>query len=233
MSAVAVAVIGGAVLANKASDKQADAAAQATAAQTQAADTSIDEQRRQFDAMIELLKPYVESGQPALQQMAGYSNIGPLALEKQSALAGLSGAEAQQQAINEIEQSPLFQAQIQQGEEALLQNASATGGLRGGNIQASLAQFRPAMLNQALEQQYSKLSGLTNLGVGASQNLASIGQASAAGQAAQGLQTASNIGTLLTQAGQAQAQNALTQGTIQAQQYGNIGQTFGTLAGMF
>lgn len=233
MSGIATAIVGGAILSKKASDKQADAAAQATAAQTQAADTSIDEQRRQFDAMVELLKPYVEAGQPALQQMAGYADIGPLALKKQEALSGLAGADAQQQAISEIEQSPLFQEQVRQGEEALLQNASATGGLRGGNIQSALAQFRPAMLNQALEQQYSKLSGLTNLGVGTTQNLASIGQASAAGQAAQGLQTASNIGSLLTQAGQAQAQGALTQGTIKAQQYGNIGQTLGTIAGMF
>jgi hypothetical protein len=91
-----------------------------SAAQTQAAasNLSIDEQRRQFDILTELLRPYVEAGQPALQQ--------------QQALIGLRGAPEQQQAISALEQSPLFQASVRQGEEALLQQASATGGLRGG-----------------------------------------------------------------------------------------------------
>jgi hypothetical protein len=70
------------------------------------------------------------------------------ALQAQMAALGLSGPEAQQEYVAQQEQSPAFQALARQQEEALLQNASATGGLRGGNVQGALAQFRPALLNQ-------------------------------------------------------------------------------------
>ncbi|OBQ32118.1 MAG: hypothetical protein AN487_22985, partial [Anabaena sp. CRKS33] len=114
---------------------QSRAAGKAAGAQSQAAEMGIEEQRRQFDEVRKLLEPYVQAGQPALQGM--------------QAMLGLQGAEAQQQAITDIEQSPLLQAMMRQGEEAMLQNASATGGLRGGNLQGALAQFRPQMLQDA------------------------------------------------------------------------------------
>lgn len=107
----------------------------------------------------------------------------------------------QQQAISQLEGSAAFQALARQGETGILQNASATGGLRGGNVQGALAQFRPALLNQFLEQQYSRLG-----------DLAKVGQASAAGVGAAGITSATNIGNAYTQAGQAQAGNALAQG---------------------
>jgi hypothetical protein len=117
----------------------------------------------------------------------------------------------QQQAIAEIEASPAFQALAQQGENAILQNASATGGLRGGNIQGALGQFRPALLNQFIEQQYNRLGGM-----------AKIGQASAAGVGAAGLDVATNIGSQLTAAGQARAGSALAQGNAFNQGLGTI-----------
>jgi hypothetical protein len=88
----------------------------------------------------------------------------------------------------------LLQALTQQGEQALLQQASATGGLRGGNIQGALAQFRPAMLQAALDQQYARLGGLSEAGRVSSTQL---------GQA--GLGVASNIGILEAQQGAAEA----------------------------
>ena len=53
---------------------------------------------------------------------------------------------------------------VQQGQDAILQNASAIGGLRGGNTQAALAQFRPALLSQLIAEQYNRLGGLSSLG---------------------------------------------------------------------
>jgi len=107
----------------------------------------------------------------------------------------------QQQAISQLENSAGFQALARQGEEGILQNASATGGLRGGNVQGALAQFRPALLNQFIEQQYGRLGGMANLG-----------QNSAAGVGAAGVNAATSISDLLEQAGQARAGNALAQG---------------------
>lgn len=172
---------------------QADAASEAAGAQSAASAAGIAEQRRQFDAIRELLKPYVEVGVPALEQ--------------QRALVGLGGAGAQQAAISALESSPLFQAQVRQGEEALLQRASATGGLRGGNIQAALAQFRPQMLQSEIERQYSRLGGLT-----------SLGQQSAVGVGTAGQAMGSNVANLLAQQGAAQAGGTLGQ----AAAYGNV-----------
>ena len=169
------------------------------AAQTQAAsaDKGIEEQRRQFDALVQLMSPYVQAGTGALSQ--------------QQALIGLQGAEAQQQAMQGFEQSPLFQSLTQQGENAILQSASATGGLRGGNVQAALAQFRPQMLNQLIEQQYGRLGGLTT-----------VGQASAAGQASSGMQSASNISNLLANQGAALAGGQLARGNVGRQIFGDV-----------
>ena len=171
---------------------QSRAAGKAAGAQAAASQAAVDEQRRQFDELQRLLAPYVQAGTPALQQL--------------QALAGTAGPEAQQAAIGQIEQSPFFQSSVRQGEEAMLQRASATGGLRGGNIQGALAQFRPAMLQNAIEQQYARLSGLTTLG-----------QQSAARVGASGMQTGTNIGELLLRGGAAQAGGIIGQAAPWAQ----------------
>ncbi len=180
----AVAVGGATVVSGIAQSRSARKAAEVQAG---AAAEGIDEQRRQFDVVQELLAPYVQGGEQAFQA--------------QQALLGLGGAGQQQQAISAIEQSPLFQAQVRQGEEALLQRASATGGLRGGNIQAALAQFRPAMLQQQIQQQFANLGGL-----------AQYGQASAARTGAGAQAAGTNIANLLGQQGAAMAGGELAQG---------------------
>lgn len=128
-----------------------------------------------------------------------------------------TGEQAQQQAIARIESDPIFQSLLRQGEEGILQNASATGGLRGGNVQGALAQFRPAMLNQQINEQYARLAGLTQLG-----------QNSAAGVGNAGITTATNIGQALESAGAARAGAALGQGKA----WGGALNNLGTIAGM-
>lgn len=179
------------------STQQAKAAGQAAGVQAQMAEKGIAEQRRQFDKLIELMSPYVTAGTGAMTQ--------------QQALLGLGGEQAQKAAIGAIEKSPFFASMAQQGENALLQQASATGGLRGGNIQGALAQFRPGLLNQMVQQQMVNLGGLTQLG-----------QASAAGQAAQGMQTAGAIGNLLEQQGAAIAGGVMAKGGVQRQIFGDV-----------
>jgi len=209
---------------------QAKAAGEAADIQAEASEKGINEQRTQFNAMVQLLKPYIEAGKPALggfgeYQAAGigavptlqkFAAVGVPALEEQQAISGLLGPERQAQAIAKIEQGAGYQAQVQAGEQAILQRASATGGLRGGNIQAALGQYRPALLQQAIDQQYGRLGGLAatggtvaqslaTSGQGATEFLARLGQASAAGQAAGGERSAANVANLLAQQGQARA----------------------------
>ena len=191
---------------------QSNAASKAAGAQTQAAEMGIEEQRRQFDAVQEILKPYVTAGTGAISGLQPYAEAGAPALAQQQALLGLQGPEAQRAAIAGIEGGAGYQAQVRAGEEALLQRASATGGLRGGNIQAALAQFRPQMLQAEIEKQYGRLGGLTALGQTTQQNLAQLGQASAAGTATAGLRTGADIANLMGQQGAARAGAELAQG---------------------
>ena len=178
--------------------KQAsEAAERGSATQAAAAQAGIDEQRRQFDKLIELMSPYVTAGTPALQA--------------QQAFLGLRGPEEEQAAIERIRGGETFQALSQQGEEALLQRASATGGLRGGNIQGALSQFRPQLLSSLIEQQYGRLGGL-----------AQSGQAAAAGQATAGMGSASNIANLLANRGQAIAGGQIAAGGVPRQTFGDI-----------
>ncbi len=204
MSFVAVSIAGTAIVGGAyAAHEQKGAAEDAAAAQTASSQQGIAEQQRQFDAVQKLLAPYVNSGSGAVTA--------------QQNLIGLGGNAEQQKAIDALKNSAQFGELTRQGENSILQNASATGGLRGGNVQASLAQFRPQLLSQMIEQQYGRLGGI-----------AQLGQASAAGQASAGLQTGSNIANLYGQQGAAQAGNALANGQANANFAsgiaGNIGQ---------
>ena len=208
MAWVAVATVGGSLLGSIISgDAQRSAgntAADATSAANQAA---IAEQQRQFDQVRQLLQPYTQAGTGALGA--------------QQNLIGLNGNDAQQAAINALQQSPQFTSMQKLGENRILANASATGGLRGGNTQAALAQFSPQLLAQTINDQYSRLGGLT-----------SLGQNAAAGVGNAGMATGNNVSQLMQGIGSANAGGALAQGRSQMT-YGNgltgaIGQLIGS-----
>lgn len=165
------------------------AAKKAGEAQQYATEQGMDEQRRQFDIMQQLMNPYVQAGQ---QGLSG-----------QQDLLGLNGFNKQQGAIGNIENSPFFKSQYQQAENALLQNAAATGGLRGGNMQEALADNRSNMLFNNVNQQLQSLSGV-----------AANGQNAAAGLGGQGMQFGQNIAQGYGDIGQAQAGYQLAKGQI-------------------
>lgn len=304
-------VVGGAV--------QSSAAKRSARAQTQANDAAIAEQRRQFNAMQALLRPYVDAGTPALRGLMDLAGLSPVttnwtayaqsnpqlmaAFQAQQQNMGVTPAQGgvgapyglgegfpfnydfisgvgynpaaardafpitsanfntsgvlsgrpgaiygganapmggaqpmsleqfaqqwyaqnggdisafqdnpQARAVAQIEGQPMFQALARQGEEAILQNASATGGLRGGNTQGALARFRPQLLNQFIEQQYGRLAGLTELG-----------QNAAAGVGSAGMALGSRIGGIMQDSGAARAGAIGAQGQIWGNVLGNLG----------
>lgn len=201
--------------------EQAKAAKSAGRAQAAAAQQAVGEQESALEAIRGLLSPYMEVGRPDLTQP--YVQAGGQALQGLQGLLGLRGVGEQQAAIQGIEQGAQFQELARQGEQGILQNAAATGGLRGGNVQAALSQFRPALLNQLIESQYGKLAGLTSMGGTAAQNLLSMGQQTAAGLATAQQQTGANIGNFLTQKGAAQAGGILGAGKAWAGLYQDLG----------
>ena len=208
---VAAAVVAGGVgaglySAKKSSKAQSKAANQAASAQTESDAAAIEEQRRQFDAIQKLLEPYNQAGTQGLSA--------------QQDLLGLNGQDKQQAAYDAISNSPAMNAYAQQGENAILQNASATGGLRGGNTQGALAQYRPQLLNQMINQQYANLGGIT-----------SIGQNAATQTGNAGMQTGMNVSNLLQNTGSANAAAAMAQGKAGANQWSAVGNIFGKIGG--
>lgn len=196
------------------------------ALQRHIAGMQIGEQRRQFNMVQQVLSPYITAGNQALEDLKPYQQAGLDALQGQRALIGLNGQGAQGEAIQGLANSPEMAAYIQQGENSLLQNASATGGLRGGNTQAALGQFRPGLLAGMINQQYDRLGGLTGLGANTTGMVFQTGASAAAGQANAGMQVAGNIGNALSQYSSAAASNmnALTAGGNAAM--GNMGAAY-------
>jgi hypothetical protein len=182
------------------SEATKDAADQAAGVQGEASRLQMEEARRQFDQVQELLKPYAQAGQSALTAQQG--------------LLGLSGPDAQQQAIAAIAAGPEMAAMQQQGENAILQNASATGGLRGGNLQGALAQFRPQLLNQLIQQRYQQLGGIT-----------AVGQNAAAGTGNAAMTSSGQVINALGEQGAAQAGAALAGGQANSQMWNSLGST--------
>lgn len=174
------------------------ASKKAAKAQIAAMQKGITQQGETLDYLKGIYNPYMQAGTGAL---GGYQN-----------LLGLGGAEAQQSAIDQLQQSPFYQSLYRRGEEALLQNASATGGLRGGNTQRSLADFGADTLATTIDRQLASLGGLINVGTGAT------GQV---GSAAMG--TGNNITNLLVGQGQAKADDYMRRAALSSQIWGNVG----------
>lgn len=180
----AVGSIGAGLLASSASKKAAKA-------QTQADALAIAEQRRQFDQTRSDFEPFRQAG---LSGLSGYGD-----------LVGINGGDKQGAAINALKASPYYQSLYRNGLESVLQNASATGGIRGGNTEGALANFGSDTLTQAILQQLGNLGGLASLGEGATNSTATFGA-----------NATNSISNLLQSQGAARAGSALSQGGIWA-----------------
>ena len=178
----------GSYMGSKASDK-------AAGAQQESAEKSIESQEAMFDKSLELQQPY---------RQAGYDALG--------GLQGLADPAQRGQMLNDYYAGDEYQALQGQQNEQTLRNAAATGGMRGGNTQAALANIAPQLGQNFLNNQQNQFTGLANMGMGA------------ASQGAQGAQQFGNQQSLLQQQiGQSQAQNALTQGSIQSGLVSDLG----------
>lgn len=215
--AAAVGGVGSALISSNASSKASAAQTAAADAGVQVQQNALDSQNQHFDAISNLLSPYISSGNNA-NTAAGN-------------LAGANGAGPQAQAIAGIQNGPVFQGENKLGQDAILQNAAATGGLRGGNVQGALAQFSPALLNSLINQQYGQLAGLSSTGA-----QAGVGLGGVSSQFANvGANTSNSIGTLLNTAGAAQAggiisgANAINSGISSA--VGGLGYALGSSPG--
>ena len=179
-------------------NSQKKASQKATDAQVAAQNRAIDIQQKQYDTTRADYMPYTQAGTAAIGQ---YGN-----------LLGSNGTEAQTTAVQGLESSPFFQQNLADANENLLQTASATGGVRGGNTAGAVGQLSPQLLQQYYNNALSGYGNLAQLGLGATGSVASAGLSNANAASAAN----ANIG-------QAQAANYLTKGGINASNWNNVG----------
>ena len=148
----------------------------AAEASSDAADTSVAFQREALDYLKQSQQPLLEAQQFGLSGLMDYYGGN------------------QQGVVDAAMQSPYYTSMLAQGEEAVLRNAAATGGLRSGNAQQALATNSQNVLNSAIGQQLSglqTLSGFQPNTTGIANMTSGIGSTLAQGQlgAAQAQQT--------------------------------------------
>jgi hypothetical protein len=145
----------GAVVASKTASKGTEGAAQTTAAAGQRAEET---QERMLERQIGLQEPFRQAGLvglPRLQQMITGEG-GPI----------------------DIEASPLYQWQREQGEEAINRAAAARGGFGATSTVQRLGEFQRGLGAEETQRQYGRLLDLVNIGRGATTTAgAQIGQA--------------------------------------------------------
>lgn len=185
MSGVAGAIAGAAVLGVAGTVIAGNEAASAT---RDASNAAIQQQQQALQQQKELAAPYTGLGQQAMgayEQLLGIGKDGKI-----------NPALAQQT----LQNMPGYQFQQQQGQQQTLAAAGAMGlGLSGNTLEA-LSKYNQGLAQSTYQQELQNLLQPVQ-----------IGQAAAAGQAANVGNAASNIGNIAMQQGQNQANIAIGQ----------------------
>ncbi len=184
------------------------ASKKAEAAQLEYLNKALSEQQRQFDVTRSDYGPLLQLLAPSVKGLGD--------------LTGINGTDAWTAALENVQNSPTLARIIENGEDSILANASATGGLRGGDIQRGLADFRGDAFIDELNAQMSRFAGLAGLGSGATDSISKFGAA-----------RANNMSDLFAQQGAARAGGILSRGGINAQMWNNAGAGIDSLAAAF
>lgn len=124
-----------------------------------------------YDAAADLVTQY---GQKAGEGLQSYADQGASSSQLQAALSGALGPEAQAEAYANFQSSPGQDYLRQQAEKSLLRNASAIGGLGGGNVRSALQEQAIGMAAQDFDNSFNHLTGITDRGFNAAQLLSGI-----------------------------------------------------------
>lgn len=182
---------------NKAAEAQKDAAK--SAAQTQ---------QNALAAQTELAKPYVEAGKTALaeyQKLAPYQSFG----------------------MQQFQADPGYGFRMSEGLKALERSAAARGLLQSGGTLKDITRFGQNLASQEYENAFSRYLSEREARMDPYRYLTGVGQAAAAGQAANVGSTGAALADIAAQRGNVQAAQAMgTAGAI-GNALGGIGQAVG------
>ncbi len=188
--------------------KQKKASRKAEAAMVEAFNKGIAQQQQNFDLIRQDYAPAREVLAPTVGAMGD--------------IIGINGDPAQQGALDRLKASPLYQTLFDSGEEAVLQNAAATGGIRGGNTQRGLADFGADTFATLIQQQLANLGGLSSIGMGG------VGATAQAGT-----HNADMLTQLFEQIGNAKAGGSLARGGLNAGAWNSAGKFADSVAKSF
>ena len=201
---------------------------QAAQASTQAAQIAADYQEKALNYLIEqdeLPSAIRESVLPTLAATYGVPGY----------TGGVDTEIDQGELIQQAKESPLYSALMsgqQAGEESILRQSAATGGLRSGNVQEALADYSTQLQNQALSQAYDQQLSLKqsdiNRQIGGLSSLAGLDS-----YASQIAGQTSNIGQTLAQGQTAAAQALMTGSQQNTANLLGLGQLGVGVAGLF
>lgn len=125
--------------------------------------------RDQFDRTEAQLQPYIDAGVPAIN--------------RQQALLGLRGVDAQRNAFDAYSTSPGFEWRRDQIMKDVNRTASATGQLHSGRRHAALVDRLQGLYDSEYNNYFNQLGTQTGVGLSGASALAGVGQNAAAGQA--------------------------------------------------
>lgn len=222
MSAVAVAVVGSAVVAAGTayyvSEQQEEAADKAVKSQEKISDQNLALQKELASSQRQDLMPWREAGQQALQQIQAGIDSGEFTMESFDP--------------SKITIDPGYSFRLSQGVEAMDKSAAARGKLLSGAQREAITRFGQELGSQEYGNAYARAMNQYQTEANRRLNkfnllssLSGQGQAAGAGQAAITGQLAQTSGNILQNLGNAQAQAHYAKGQAKADMYNTIGQT--------
>jgi hypothetical protein len=154
------------------------AGSESASATRDASNAAITEQQTALGEQAQLSAPYRALGSAAIPQYEALLGLGP------NGSAGIQTA---------LAQTPGYQFALSQGEQGIVNAASAQGGINGNTL-ASLNQYNTGLASQTYQQNVGDIASAV-----------ASGQAAAAGQAQNVGTAAANIGSTIINQGNTQA----------------------------
>lgn len=227
-AAIAAATVGGALISSSASKSAAKTEATAS---NQASTQELD----MFNQTQANEAPFVAAGGNALPALQSGVGIGPGGTG-----TGPLNAQYPNMApftLSDFQTSPGYQFQVQEGENAILNNRSALGGVNSGNTLKALTSYGEGVANQDYwnaynayvnnyQQGYANYTNNQNQKFGQLQTLAGSGQNAAANLGALSANTGAAIGNNIIGAGNASAAGTVASGNAINSGVQNLSQNY-------
>lgn len=214
----AVSSVGSAAIGSKAASKAAKA-------QTQAAQQAQDVQREIFQKQTELQEPFRQAGIASQNELMRMLGIGG------DATSAGYGQLGKPYTMADLEMDPGYAFRVSEGEKALERMQAARGQLLGGGAIRAGVRYGQEMGSQEYMNAFNRAQALLGNRINALGSLYGGGQAATQQVVGQAGQMGTNVGNLMTQAGQARASGYLGQANALSQALGQGAGLYGMYSG--